>query len=193
MCLRRFRLGFMHQAVLQRLSSRAVLADRIARRVVERAITDATSTRVDGGKPLLHPAVQFENLHLGADEGHADSDVVQDATHLGFARRQGVLGPLALGNVDKQNGELIGRRSNGRHVEVLAQLLGVVLKTRGLARQGHTAIGFDPVALVLGENIQDRLADDIAPLESGHSLEGRVDGQKAIVHRSTRGVADDLV
>jgi hypothetical protein len=32
--------------------------------------------------------VHFQNLHAGTDEGHADSDVVQDAAHLGLALGQ---------------------------------------------------------------------------------------------------------
>ena len=63
---------------------------------------DGTATRrsgIDGREPLAHPVAQFEHLHLGTDEGHADSDVVQDVAHLGLALYQGPLSPLARGEV----------------------------------------------------------------------------------------------
>ena len=106
---------------------------------------------------------------------------------------QDVLRPLAGGDVDKQAGELPGSGAEGRHLKILVQIAGVVFEGGRFAGQRHSAVGLDPVRLGARQDFQHGLAHDGVRLQAGQPLEGRVDGQEAVIDRPASRVADHLV
>ena len=103
------------------------------------------------------------------------------------------LGLLAQRHIHEDAGELPRSGAIGEHLVVTFQRCGVVLEMDRYARQGHLAVGGNPVWFDCRQDLGHQPADHILPPHAGELFECRVDVEKAVIGGHPPVVADDLV
>ncbi len=100
---------------------------------------------------------------------------------------------FARGNILKNAGKPVGESLKGPHLKMLLQISRIVFEKYRFSGKGNLAVSLNPAGLGAGQNLQNRPACNLFRLEAGHPLKGRIDLQKAIIHRLSGRVAENLV